>query len=866
MVDNRKSSDEKGVMPNTIRAPSMADPGLEELSSAAAESSQRIGWWDFVSLAFQLAAVLAVAIQYRIEAERGFALLSGVIFFGFLVHAWLPARFRLQFLLVLTVIAAVVLLGPNAIWLLLVGLGLFAICNLGINWWIRVTLLLCAAAVLGVMQVGWIDARWGSVVIPVLGSIFMFRIIIYMYDLKEDTQAPVSIWQRLAYFFLFPNICFPLFPVIDYKGFLKTYYDSRASEIYQKGLYWMLRGMIHLLLYRVIYYSMPRADEDLPGVLGVYVFMAMTYALYLRVSGLFHLIIGMLCLFGFNLPQTNNNYFFAGSFTDLWRRINIYWKDFMMSVVFYPIFMRLRRVSMTYRLVIATLLVFVITWALHSYQWFWLQGVFPIRAQDVVFWGVLGVLLSVNTVYEARRGRRRLVEHASWSPLQALVASSRTVGVFSVMAILWTLWYSESVAEWWYRILRVGEGDVWSWLGLLAILGAAIGIGVLGQYWASKGWGFVQAQDFIRRRASHLVPAAALSLLFVAVLGKAPVAQGTLGKLVDRLESTELNRIDRQRQERGYYEALSRSIQLGATAVAAETDEWVNLNQTGALISTGDIRGTTLAPNIDMTFKGRPFTTNSWGMRDREYGKEKDPATYRFALLGASHVMGSGVGDEETFENLIEQELNARVSKPGIERYEILNFAVGGYGALQSLYTAEAITSAFQPDAVIYVIHPGEGERLIEGLRRSLERGVGLGPEYDDVTAILKEARVRVGIPHGEFLRRLRPYRTQLTGWVYHRLAEVVRAVGAVPVFVFLPLTDKEFASEELQRLTTQAEDAGGIVLVMKDPYEGYELEELKIAEGDNHPNALGHRLIANALYQELRDQVISKSGEIHAK
>jgi hypothetical protein len=434
------------------------------------------------------------------------------------------------------------------------------------------------------------------------------------------------------------------------------------------------------------------------------------------------------------------------------------------------------------------------------------------------------------------------------------------------MAILWTLWYSESGAEWWYRILRVGESDVWSWLGLSAILAAAVGIGVLGQYSASKGWGFVQGQDLTRRYASHLVPATALSLLFVAVVGRATVAQGTLGRLVDRLESTELNRIDRQRQERGYYEALSRSIQLGASAVAAETDEWVNLNQTGALRSTGDIRGTTLAPNIDITFKRRPFTTNSWGMRDREYRKEKGPETYRLAVLGASHVMGSGVGDEETFENLVEQELNARDSRPGIERYEILNFAVGGYGTLQSLYTAESVASGFQPDAVLYVIHPGEGERLIEGLRRTLERGVELAPGYDDVSAILEQARVRAGMPHGEFLRRLRPYRTQLTGWAYHRLAEAIRAAGAVPVFVFLPLTDKEFASEELQRLTTQAEDAGGMVLVLKDVYEGYDLEELKIAEDDNHPNALGHRLIANALYRKLRDKMIGESGEIRAR
>ena len=37
--------------------------------------------------------------------------------------------------------------------------------------------------------------------------------------------------------------------------------------------------------------------------------------------------------------------------------------------------------------------VFVLTWFLHSYQWFWLRGGFPMTPQDVFFWGILGALV-----------------------------------------------------------------------------------------------------------------------------------------------------------------------------------------------------------------------------------------------------------------------------------------------------------------------------------------------------------------------------------------------------------------------------------------------------------------------------------------
>ena len=35
--------------------------------------------------------------------------------------------------------------------------------------------------------------------------------------------------------------------------------------------------------------------------------------------------------------------------------------------------------------------IFVVSWLLHSYQWLWLRGEFPIRLADVLFWGIIGV-------------------------------------------------------------------------------------------------------------------------------------------------------------------------------------------------------------------------------------------------------------------------------------------------------------------------------------------------------------------------------------------------------------------------------------------------------------------------------------------
>ena len=66
----------------------------------------------------------------------------------------------------------------------------------------------------------------------------------------------------------------------------------------------------------------------------------------------------------------------------------------MMKVVFYPTYFKVKRLGPTRALAVSTAVVFVTTWMLHSYQWFWLRGGFPITLQDALFWAILGGLVT----------------------------------------------------------------------------------------------------------------------------------------------------------------------------------------------------------------------------------------------------------------------------------------------------------------------------------------------------------------------------------------------------------------------------------------------------------------------------------------
>src|SRR5207253_6573456 len=190
------------------------------------------------------------------------------------------------------------------------------------------------------------------------------------YDLT-DPRVPFSPARAISYFFMLPNVCFPLFPVVDYEMFCSTYHNENWPRVYQTGLKWMFRGVVQLLLYRIIYQFAPLDVYKLSSALDVAGCMLGMYLLYLRISGTFHLIVGLLHMFGFNLPETHHLYLLASSFTDFWRRINIYWKDFVMKLFFYPIHFKLRRVGALRALVVVTLAAFFATLALDSWQWFW---------------------------------------------------------------------------------------------------------------------------------------------------------------------------------------------------------------------------------------------------------------------------------------------------------------------------------------------------------------------------------------------------------------------------------------------------------------------------------------------------------------
>ncbi|MBI4516691.1 MAG: hypothetical protein HY699_12840 [Deltaproteobacteria bacterium] len=395
----------------------------------------------FTALMAQLGALLLVFKTFRVE-EPAFLVLAATAFGGFAVHYWLPFRFKEPFWILLSLGGAFVLLEHRVALLLLAFGGVFfAILAAPLPYVVRAG---GVAAIFAALLYGRALHGFGlpQQFWPVFGALFMFRMLIYLYDLRHGGQRP-KVRDFLRYFFLLPNYYFVLFPVIDFQTLRRSFYARDVHDVAQQGIHWIVRGTSQLLLYRLVYYLKPEATPDTvtsAGALGLAI--VTTYLLYLRVSGQFHVIVGLLHLFGYDLPETHRRYFLAGSLTDFWRRINIYWKDFMVKLVYFPAYFRLRKRGEVRAQIVATLLVFVVTWLLHMYQYFWLTGQVLLSGPDVLFWMVLGLLVTGNLLLEARR--RRPVASAQ----RVFVRPLKVAGTFALLAVLWSMWNAPSMRAW----------------------------------------------------------------------------------------------------------------------------------------------------------------------------------------------------------------------------------------------------------------------------------------------------------------------------------------------------------------------------------------------------------------------------------
>jgi hypothetical protein len=346
-----------------------------------------------------------------------------------------------------------------------------------------------------------------------------------------------------------------------------------------------------------------------------------------------------------------------------------------------------------------------------------------------------------------------------------------------------------------------------------------------------------------------------------------------VASVVESLQHSTLNTRDAELHHKGYYEKLDNTSRMSAhlwNVTEQQAARWVPLAETPAYRVRDDFLAADLNPNTKTTFMDQAFTTNSWGMRDRERTLSKPAGVYRIALLGPSHVMGSGVSDENTFARFLEDQLNRSVEANHNVRYEVLNFGVAGYALTHQLAMLEDRVWKFEPDAVFFT----DSSRLVPPAVHHLIRAVALHQEipsqrlrklvqetgvtalgssgvpvlFDTGRAALESIGVKTRIPWPEAFQRLRRSADRLFRATLDQASERTRGHDAVPVFV--GLENVESPPPAPVPVLRHAAAAGMLVFDLNNLWKGRDADALRVSSWDNHPNATGNRLIAARLYE----------------
>ncbi len=288
---------------------------------------------------------------------------------------------------------------------------------------------------------------------------------------------------------------------------------------------------------------------------------------------------------------------------------------------------------------------------------------------------------------------------------------------------------------------------------------------------------------------------------------------------------------------------------------------------------------------------------NSQGLRSPEIPFDPPPGTSRVLLLGDSTIYGHGVPAGATLRDVLEAELKQRL--PG-STVEVINGGVPGYSSLQSLNQLRRLTGRYHPDVVVIanlwsdcaldtfedkVVIYGKGvavpwhraaqwidevlaprsalyclaRRLVYRLRHQGCRGRPplCGPDEAELgKATNLVSQPGTSRPPASRPRvRLADYRANLRALVAR-----VRRLHAVPVFLMLAcgvelgeFEDPEGTMGDYQAyrrvMRDVAEETGTLLLELPPLFRRLHDQGLGPLFLDRvHPNATGHRIMADAL------------------
>lgn len=806
----------------------------------------------FVPAIAAFAVLTAALIRLEFESGSPLADVLPVIVSVFAINYWLPSRLSLITMIIGAIASCGLFLGPyntGALILLLAAYTSLFYLFRQTKWRIAFALLITGGLMF--LRLGLMHLPFVPLAVPVAGSMIMFRFILMIYE--HHYKHVESTWlQKFAYLLLLPSLAFPLYPIVDYKNYISNH-RPKDHQLIRTGLTRICAGLVFMMIYRILYLYILPSYVEVHDALSAGTYMTGSYLYVINILGILWTGIGYLTILGYDMPPVFNNMFLIDSFRDIWRRINTFWRDFAVKLIYYPLYFKLRKKTKA-AILITSLVTLAISALLHGWQWFWLQGTILIQSTGIIFWTIIGLVISINLAMQPKGEGGIPVASKSSSHLTRAL---RITGMSVFMSFMWSLWNSTGISDWLFFLQFYSEGSVLQWMVILfsLLIFTSVIFVILKFFRRPPGYHFL-GQPI----NSGFALGVGILLLLPTIKEVAGMLPGETGKFIASIATLNLTDADQASATENYYNRMLASDGTGLRP-------W-EMHTPGAPAKSGldeacsrreDLLVRELIPNKVTVLDGWTITTNQWGMRDKDYTKEKPAGTFRIAILGASYEMGSGVPQDSVFEALAEKMLVDSGMK-----IEILNFSVGGYHLPQQVWIAQHKIPEFQPDLVLCFVHPSDATRNSNYMGKLIKNGTDL--LYAELYAIKKSSGAEQNMGESELKNRLYPYSDEIAIWSLGEIAMACDSMKSDFGVVYIPVLKLTDDAEFYRNLF----HPGNVKNSRLSQVPFYDLSEIfrgnedgyKLASDPTHPNASGHLAIATAMVEKLSPFLKRKIGD----
>jgi len=288
-------------------------------------------------------------------------------------------------------------------------------------------------------------------VILFIVNIFFIKLFYYFYEVATyDTPLKeYTFTDFVLYFFFFPFLLIMPVP-ISYHAFIKSLTPKMNKRVLWRGIKLILLGTFlfsaHYIVtttffYKVTLFSYIIQNYTLMSSIELFAFLSVNFILFFCwLAGSVHITVGILNMCGFDLYPGFHYVFISQNLLEFWRRWHIYFREFLVSTIFYPVSFYFVRHGRKYGGVfIAGLLTFIGASFVH---------LVPLLASIKLSWDIIigvivcdnsiGIVVALMLVYERAKFEHPVV-HKFSNAITAITSKGKTNKLWQFCGICITL-------------------------------------------------------------------------------------------------------------------------------------------------------------------------------------------------------------------------------------------------------------------------------------------------------------------------------------------------------------------------------------------------------------------------------------------